>query len=55
MPALSKAQSRYLNMKFGHKWVVAHHFNNKTGSLPDHVQVKKKPHSQLAEYLARGK
>jgi hypothetical protein len=37
MPAVSEAERRYLNMKFGHKWVKRHHFDN-TGKLPDHVK-----------------
>jgi len=41
MPAKSQAQRAYLNMKFGHDWVVRHHFNNK-GKLPAHVGKKAK-------------
>ena len=37
MPAVSKAESRYLNAKFGHDWVVAHGFDNPTKGLPEHV------------------
>lgn len=40
MPAKSEAQRRYLNMKFGHAWVKAHHFDNK-GDLPEHAGKKK--------------
>lgn len=40
MPAKSQAQRAYLNMTFGHRWVKAHHFDNK-GKLPGHVQKKK--------------
>lgn len=40
MPAESQAQRAYLNMKFGHKWVKAHHFDNK-GHLPEHVKGKR--------------
>lgn len=36
MPAVSEAQRRYLNMKFGHTWVIEHGFDNK-GKLPAHV------------------
>jgi hypothetical protein len=36
MPALSKAQSRALNAKFGHAWVKRHHFDNPTSGLPEH-------------------
>lgn len=39
MPARSQSQRAYLNAKFGHDWVKAHHFDNK-GHLPSHV-VKK--------------
>ena len=35
MPVKSKAQSRFLNWKFGHKWVKKHHFAGKTGDLPE--------------------
>ena len=37
MPVKSKAQSRALNAKFGHAWVVAHHFDQSTKGLPEHV------------------
>ncbi len=42
MPAVSKAQSRKLNAKFGHAWVVRHHFNNSTRNLPEKVKKPKK-------------
>ena len=35
-PALSEAQRRYLNARFGHDWVKEHHFDNR-GHLPGHV------------------
>lgn len=38
MPAESKKQSRFLNWKFGHDWVKAHHFDNPTKGLPEHVK-----------------
>ncbi len=41
MPAKSEAQRRLLNAKFGHKWVKAHHFDNK-GKLPARVKPKAK-------------
>jgi hypothetical protein len=41
MPAESQAQRAYLNMKFGHKWVKKHHFDN-PGKLPKHVKKRKK-------------
>lgn len=41
MPAKSEAQRRLLNAKFGHKWVKAHHFDNK-GKLPARVGKKRK-------------
>lgn len=41
MPAKSQAQREYLNAKFGHQWVVKHHFDN-TGKLPSHLKKKKK-------------
>jgi hypothetical protein len=33
MPAVSEAQRRALNAKFGHAWVKRHHFDN-AGPLP---------------------
>jgi hypothetical protein len=33
MPAQSEEQRKFLNWKFGHKWVKKHHFDNK-GKLP---------------------
>lgn len=44
MPALSEAQRRYLNARFGHAWVKLHHFDN-AGKLPARVgkKSKKKP------------
>ena len=47
MPAVSQAQRGYLNAKFGHAWVKAHHFDNK-GKLPGHV----KKHSRKSAVLA---
>ena len=43
MPAVSEAQRRLLNARFGHAWVKRHHFDNK-GKLPERVgsPVKKK-------------
>jgi hypothetical protein len=41
MPAVSEAQRRYLNMKFGHAWVEQHHFDN-AGPLPARVGQAKK-------------
>jgi hypothetical protein len=38
MPLQSKAQGRYLNMKFGHDWVKEHHFGGSQKGLPQHVQ-----------------
>jgi len=39
MPAKSTAQRKFLNAKFGHKWVKAHHFDN-VGKLPRKVKKK---------------
>ena len=36
MPAVSDAQRRYLNARFGHAWVKKHHFDNE-GPLPEHA------------------
>jgi hypothetical protein len=41
MPAVSQAQRAKLNAKFGHAWVVKHHFDN-TGPLPEHAHKAKK-------------
>lgn len=41
MPAKSQKQRAYLNWKFGHAWVKAHHFANK-GKLPTRVRHKKR-------------
>lgn len=40
MPAKSQAQRRFLNWKFGHKWVKKHGFANK-GKLPKRVKRRK--------------
>lgn len=37
MPAESKAQSKFLNWKFGHSWVKKHHFDNSPKGLPEKV------------------
>ena len=37
MPALSKAQQRYLYATKGAAWVHAHHFDNSTKNAPEHV------------------
>ncbi len=45
MPSKSQAQRAYLNAKFGHDWVKAHHYDNK-GDLPEraakHTAKKKR-------------
>jgi hypothetical protein len=41
MPARSQAQRRFLNWKFGHKWVKRHHFDNR-GKLPARRRRKKR-------------
>jgi hypothetical protein len=51
MPAVSEAQRRYLNWRFGHDWVKAHHFDNK-GSLPAR---KSKRHRAAAKKRKRGR
>ena len=50
MPAVSKAQSRFLNAKFGHAWVKEHGFDNPTHGLPQHVT----PHHKHALRLIYG-
>jgi hypothetical protein len=42
MPAVSKAQSKKLNAKFGHAWVKRHHYDNPTKGLPEHVGAKRR-------------
>lgn len=46
MPAVSEAQRRLLNARFGHAWVKEHHFDNK-GKLPAHVANKKRKRQQI--------
>jgi hypothetical protein len=46
MPAESKAESKFLNWKFGHGWVKEHHFDNSTAGLPEHVKKKAKEFSE---------
>ena len=46
MPAQSEAQRRYLNMRFGHKWVKKHGFDNK-GKLPAHKKDKSKGQDEM--------
>lgn len=41
MPAVSEAQRRLLNARFGHAWVKEHHFDNK-GKLPPHAAKHRK-------------
>jgi hypothetical protein len=41
MPAKSQAQRALLNARFGHDWVVRHHYDN-SGKLPSHVTSKRK-------------
>lgn len=42
MPSQSKAQSRFLNWKFGHAWVKEHHFDNPVHSLPAYKKGAKR-------------
>lgn len=51
MPARSEKQRRFLNWKFGHRWVREHHFDNKgklpasarQGAIRDELKKKKRP------------
>ena len=54
MPAVSEAQRRLLNARFGHAWVKAHHFDNK-GPLPMHVGGKMSLNKALAKQHRRRK
>jgi len=58
MPARSEAQRRYLNMRFGHKWVKAHHYDNK-GKLPKHAQTTRstgsKQEDMVRQFMKRKK
>ena len=46
MPAVSEAQRRYLNAKFGHAWVKKHHFDNH-GPLPKHKGKRRRTDGAL--------
>lgn len=53
MPAVSEAQRRYLNMRFGHAWVKQHHFDN-PGRLPGHAKKKRRgKHAAIVKRLQR--
>jgi hypothetical protein len=41
MPIRSKAQQRYLYAHFGKAWVDAHHFDQSSKGLPNHVDKKR--------------
>lgn len=55
MPAVSKAQQRYLYAKFGAAWVHQHHFDNPTKGEPEHVVRKKHAHKRLSALRAHRK
>jgi hypothetical protein len=52
MPAVSQAQRRFLNARFGHAWVRQHHFDNK-GRLPAYAKTHDKRKAALARLLAQ--
>ena len=52
MPAQSEAQRRYLNMRFGHKWVKKHGFDNK-GKLPAHAPKKGTQEEMVRRFMKR--
>jgi hypothetical protein len=55
MPAKSQAQRELLNAKFGHKWVQAHHFDNR-GKLPEKVRKKKisaRQHKRMSNFVKK--
>lgn len=52
MPAVSQAQRRFLNARFGHAWVRQHHFDNK-GRLPPYAKAHDKRKAALARLLAQ--
>lgn len=54
MPAVSDAQRRYLNARFGHAWVKKHHFDNE-GPLPEHAPDKSRGHASHDKMHKRGK
>ena len=54
MPAVSVMQSRALNAKMGHAWVVAHHFDNSTKGLPMRVRRRKPRNDAVTQALMRG-
>ena len=41
MPARSRAQQRYLEYRFGHRWVRRHHFDT-SGPLPERASSGKR-------------
>jgi hypothetical protein len=41
MPVKSQAQRAFLNARFGHDWVKAHHFDNK-GKLPKRKRSRRR-------------
>ena len=55
MPAVSEAQRRKLNVKFGHAWVKRHHFDN-PGELPSRSPKRKgkRKHRMLAALAGSG-
>ena len=52
MPAQSEAQRRYLNMRFGHKWVKAHGYDNK-GKLPAHARKQGTQEEMVRRFMKR--
>lgn len=49
MPAVSEAQRKMLNARFGHAWVKAHGFDNK-GPLPARVGPKKRKRKKKLKF-----
>lgn len=57
MPVQSKAQSRYLHMKFGDAWMHKHGFDQETAGLPEHTKKKHSyatdRHHRIAQHALR--
>lgn len=50
MPAKSEKQRKFLNWKFGHKWVKKHHFDNE-GDLPEYADEKEPTKKKKTEEM----
>ena len=54
MPAMSRAEERYLYATKGAAWVQAHHFNTPMAGLPERAPKKKRVQTDaITQALAR--